>query len=98
MVHFLCGKDVTAQDRAGMVETASGFMQTALQTKADSYLLMVPTKPIVYAERMPDWLQSQCQLYTPTLPGVIASLDQKPGLAGRVIYPLSEMLALKAKT
>lgn len=98
MVHFLCGKNVTAQDRAGMVETASAFMQTALQTKADSYLLMVPTKPVVYAEKMPDWLQSQCQLYTPTLPGVIASLDQKPGLAGRVIYPLPEMLAFKAKT
>jgi len=98
MVHFLCGKNVTAQDRAGMVETASSFMRSALQIKANSYLLMVPTKPIVYAEKMPDWLQSQCQLSTPTLPGVIASLNQQPGLTGRVIYPLAEMQALKAKT
>ncbi|MFZ6734122.1 hypothetical protein ACO0LG_19490 [Undibacterium sp. Ji42W] len=97
MVHFLCGKNVSVQDRAGMVETASRFMQTALQLKADSYLLMVPTKPVVYAEKMPDWVQRQCQLYTPTLPGVIARLNEEPALAGRVIYPLPEMHALKAR-
>ncbi|MFZ6876193.1 hypothetical protein ACO0LF_29365 [Undibacterium sp. Di27W] len=98
MVDFLCGKNVTQKDRAEIVRTASGFMQMAVQTKAESYLLLAPTKPVVYADKLPDWLQQQCAQYTPTLPGIVTALQALPELKDKVIYPLAEMQALKAST
>ena len=95
MIHFLCGKNVAEKDRAEIVRTASGFMHMAVQLKPESYLLLVPTKPVVYADKLPDWLQQQCAQYTPSLPGVVATLKSLPGLKDKIIYPLTEMQALK---
>ncbi|MBC3907132.1 hypothetical protein [Undibacterium umbellatum] len=95
MIHFLCGKNVGEKDRAEIVRTATDFMQMAVQVKAESYLLLVPTKPVVYADKLPDWLQQQCAQYTPSLPGIIAALKSLPELKDKIIYPLAEMQAFK---
>lgn len=95
MIDFLCGKNVSEKDRAEIVRTASDFMHMAVQVKAESYLLLVPTKPVVYADKLPDWLQQQCAQYTPSLPGIVDTLKSLPGLADKIIYPLAEMQTLK---
>ncbi|MCH8619383.1 hypothetical protein [Undibacterium sp. TS12] len=97
MVNFLCGKNVSAENRAEIVRTASDFMQLALQVQPKSHLLLVPTKPVVYADKLPAWLQQQCSFYTPPLPAIVTVMQAQPVFAGKVIYPLVEMQALKSR-
>ena len=97
MVYFLCGKNVSAEYRAEIVKSASGFMHMALQLAPHSHLLIAPTKPAVYADQLPDWLQWQCNHYTATVPAVIAAMQAEPSLSKKVVYPLAEMQALRPK-
>lgn len=94
MIHFLCGRQSKTDDYQHMAKTASEFMQLALSNFSNSYLLIVPTKPIVYQEQLPDWLRQQCSGFTPPVAEVIAQLRREKNLKNRIIYPLAEMRSM----
>jgi hypothetical protein len=93
MIHFLCGRRTKSVDHQQMANTAGAFMHLALATFPNAHFLVVPTKPVVYQEKLPDWLQQQCAGFTPPVPEIIAQLRRDPSLAERVIFPVSEMRA-----
>nr|WP_315484150.1 hypothetical protein [uncultured Undibacterium sp.] len=93
MIHFLCGRRTKSDDYQRMATTASTFMHSALATFPNSHFLVVPTKPVVYQEKLPDWLQQQCTGLTPPVPEIVAQLRLDPSLAARIIFPLTEMRA-----
>lgn len=95
MIHFLCGRDVSPVARTDLAARLAGFLQTAVQAFPDSHLFLAPTKPVVYGDKLPDWLQAECAASTPTVPAVIELLAGQPGARERVIYPFADMLALK---
>lgn len=94
MIHFLCGRQSKADDFQQMAKSANEFMQLALSNFSNSYLLIVPTKPIVYQEQLPDWLREQCAGFTPPVAEVIAQLRRETNLKNRIIYPLAEMRSM----
>jgi hypothetical protein len=94
MIHFLCGRRTKPADYQRMATTASAFMHSALATFPNSHFLVVPTKPVVYQEKLPDWLQQQCKGLTPPVPEIVAQLKRDPSLAERIIFPVAEMKAM----
>ncbi len=97
MIHFLCGRRTKADDHQRMATTASAFMHSALSAFPNSHFLVVPTKPVVYQEMLPDWLQQQCAGLTPPVPEIVGQLKRDPSLTTKVIFPLSEMRAIASQ-
>lgn len=96
LVRFLCGQSITPP---WIEETASkigGFVRQAMAQHPASTLLIVPTKTVLYAEKLPDWLQAQCRRGLPPVPGVVAQLQRDPRTAPHVLYPYEPMMAMKA--
>lgn len=91
MIHFLCGRRTKPHDHRHMATTLSAFMHIALATIPNSYFVVVPTKPVVYQDKFPDWLQQQCAEATPPIPEIVKKVKSDPLLAGKIISPVLEM-------
>jgi len=89
MIHFLCGVQVSVEWRRDMTERLAKVLQAVDLQHPASTLLIVPTKPVVYPENLPYWLQAQCQKNVPPVPEVVANLMAR-GQA-RLTFPLNEM-------
>ncbi len=108
MSDFLCGQflrqtggQTVLQDLAQEVRAT---MQQAMRQHERTSLVFVPTKPILYPEYLPTWMQQECEKGTPALPALVQQLatqDQlsstnETKLSEAGFYPLAAMQAQKA--
>lgn len=98
MRQFLCGKGVTPATVQDISMRITGLID-GVNRVADplpTTLAFVPTKPILYAELLPAWMQAECVGETPTIPAILQqSGKDHPSVATALYYPLAKMLALK---
>lgn len=97
MIDFLCGKDVTQPIRDDLAMQVAAFMDRAKRINPNSFVVFVPTKPVLYPEKLPHWMREQCAQYAATLPSIIGQLHQRSGVQSNVIYPIADMMELKQR-
>lgn len=107
MSDFLCGQFLRQTGGQAIVEELAqevhATMQQAMRQHARTSLAFVPTKPVLYPENLPAWMQEECAKGTPTLPAFLrqlAKLDQINLMEAQpvnqaVSYPLAAMQAQK---
>jgi hypothetical protein len=95
MINFLCGKDVSQAMRDNLADQIAEFTQNSDSINPHSLLVFVPTKPILYPDKLPNWMREQCARHTATVPSVLAALNAKSVAPARVVYPFDFMSALK---
>jgi hypothetical protein len=96
MIRMLCGIGLSSewvQQQAGRL---AGLVRRVLAEHPASTLLVVPTKPVVYPEYLPDWLQAECQRSVPPVPAILARLTDQSELGQHIVFPLEPMKRLKA--
>lgn len=95
MIDFLCGKDVSQAMRDDLADQIAGFTKNALAINSQSLLVFIPTKPVLYPDKLPNWIREQCARHSATVPAVLAALNAKSVAQARVAYPFDFMLALE---
>lgn len=108
MSDFLCGQFLRQTGGQAIIEELAqevhATMQQALRLHPNTSLAFVPTKPILYPENLPTWMQQECAKGTPALPAFLqqlvkldqANLAQAQSVSQAVAYPLAAMQAQKA--
>lgn len=109
MRQFLCGKDVAPTAVQELAISVASFMQ-GLAPVSESIregateqipvaLAFVPTKPILYAELLPAWMQAECANQVETMPAILQKIAQTdPVVSTLIYYPLVAMQKQKAST
>ncbi|MBC3873202.1 hypothetical protein H8K55_06345 [Undibacterium sp. LX15W] len=108
MRQFLCGKGVTPAVVQELATSVTSFMQVVTQTskteskeadeKQATAIAFVPTKPILYSELLPAWMQAECAHQIPTLPAILQQIAlTSPEVSNTVFYPLAAMQKQKAE-
>lgn len=108
MSDFLCGQFLRQVGGQAIIEELAqevhATMQQAMHQYARTSLAFVPTKPILYPENLPAWMQQECAKGTPALPAFLqqltkldqANLAEAQLVSQAVAYPLAAMQAQKA--
>ena len=96
MINFLCGKGVSQQIKSDLAKQVTSFVKNASQINQDSLLVFVPTKPILYQDKLPGWIRKQCAPYENTLSSIMGQLDRN--LHNKIVYPIDFMMDLKRRT
>lgn len=96
MIERLCGQGVTPGWTAEAAGRIGAFLERATALNPQSTLVFVPTKPALYPEHLPDWLQAQCRRGPSPLPAVMEAVRADARADGRVLYPYDAMMAMKA--
>ena len=75
MSDFLCGQFLRQAGGQAILEELAqevhATMQQALRLHPHTSLAFVPTKPILYPENLPAWMQQECAKGTPALPAFL---------------------------
>ncbi|MFZ6801782.1 hypothetical protein [Undibacterium sp. Di24W] len=103
MLNFLCGKDIRPEIINELATRVSGFLLKARQINPNTSIGFVPTKPVLYTEYLPDWMQAECQQKTHTLPVFLQTIAQfnatdaqQTALSASIYYPWTAMQKLKS--
>ena len=97
LVDFLCAGGGNPAGMRTLAGGLAGFMDDAAKRAARTLYVLVPTKTIVQADLLPQWLQARCVGGVPAVPAILAALHaSRPDVADRVVYPLDRMRALGA--
>jgi hypothetical protein len=103
MLNFLCGKDVEPEVVDELAARVSGFLLQARQINPNTSIGFVPTKPVLYTEYLPDWMQAECQQKAHTLPAFLQTIAQlnmtdarQAELLASIYYPWAAMQKLKS--
>lgn len=108
MSDFLCGQFLRQAGGQAIVEELAqevrATMQQAMRQHARTSLAFVPTKPVLYPENLPAWMQEECAKGTPALPAFLQQLERidqtnlstEKTVRQAVSYPLAAMQAQKA--
>lgn len=109
MRQFLCGKGVAPAVVQELATSVVSFMQsvTGVSDPANAGIseqipvafAFVPTKPILYAELLPAWMQAECANQVATMPAILQKIaDTDPVVSTAIYYPLAAMQKQKANT
>ena len=96
MIDFLCGSDVKPEVIAELANRLNDILQMTQRGATPSLIAFAPSKPVLYGEFMPDWLQTRCQQSQPSLPLILKALHTQSERAF-FVYPLAQMQNAKAQ-
>lgn len=96
MINFLCGKNIPQASLDELGEKVGGFMRQAKAVTPHTSMSFVPTKPVLYPEYLPSWLERECTENRPSLPSIMALVSAKTALNGEEFYPFDFMRQEKA--
>ena len=95
MIRHICGIGISSDLPQRQSEHLSKMFSNLLAINPLSTLLIVPTKPAIYQEHLPEWLQAQCRNSNPPIPAIVAKLKESPDIAPHIAFPMQQMLELK---
>ncbi len=97
LIEGICGLQSTPRQVSQTAADIAGLLDTVGRLAPRSLYVSIPTAPAVYPEDLPHWLATLCQSAQPAAAQVRVALDAaRPDLAGRMVYPIETMQALKA--
>lgn len=97
MIDFLCGRNVAQASIDELSAKIGGFMQEAKAMTAQTSISFVPTKPVLYPEYLPTWLQRECAANQPVLPRVLAQVAAVTQIKAEEFYPFNFMQGEKSQ-
>lgn len=96
MLSFLCRGDDNPVVAPLLATAAATFLDALLAWDPRAVEMMVPTKTVVEAQRLPGWMRARCRGGRPLLPAMLAVLSRtRPDLRAHVVYPLDMMRSLQ---
>ena len=96
MLSFLCQGGDTPRVASVLAARAATFLDALLAWSPRAVEMLVPTKTVVEADRLPGWMRARCRGGRPLLPAMLEALSRtRPDLRAHVVYPLAMMRGLQ---
>jgi hypothetical protein len=94
LIGFICGLGVDDAMLDRVAADLDDFLRQARSRAPESYLMVVPTAPVLYFEDLPPWVQAQCSPPN-TMDRLLPRLSSE--LRSYLFYPLPAMLVAKSR-